>query len=95
MTLNGSKTYQWLQVQFGVANHLALIACFISYEKWTIRKKVNIKDPSTCVESHNGACIFGLSLTIGLATYKLNHLGVRLRKGTHMTSFVPAENRGV
>ena len=27
---------KWLHAQFGFANHLALNACFISYEKWVL-----------------------------------------------------------
>jgi hypothetical protein len=32
---------KWLQIHFGFANHLVLIVCFVSYEKWTGRKKSN------------------------------------------------------
>ena len=32
--------HNWLREQFGFANHLALIMCCISYEKWVLRGKV-------------------------------------------------------
>ena len=32
-----------LQTQFGFANHLAVIACYISHEKWSKAKSVHLR----------------------------------------------------
>lgn len=37
---------KWLHARFGVANHLTLLMCFVSYKKWVLKEKIIHSKPA-------------------------------------------------